>query len=335
MNHAVLVRMVHREGDVPDQRKLLPDRDPAPPLLQLPAVDEFHGEEALPLDDPGLVDADDVRVLRKIRADLGLAEEALLINLGPFQSARLGGRHHLDRDPAVEDGVDRLVDAAHPALADLLQEDVLAEGRALEDRAFLRSVVVHGGNRIEHREQRIKGLPSFSILYSLFYRTPAGSRALRVAGSATSHSRAVRQRTAPPWKYSSMRRMTSSAVIMSMQRGSGPTGSTQRLSSALSPSPSGRTRDFQQPPLSQQRSAPVRMEVLVVGIGFPLGGLAAARHDDAGPVLRPAALHLHGGGQMHGRADAGQHALRMVHKADQLAEIGLPPQVDHVPEGRW
>jgi hypothetical protein len=59
-------------------------------------------------------------------------------------------------------------------------------------------------------------------------------------------------------KYISIRSITVRAVIMSMHRGSDPTTSTQSSSgrSFESPSPSGSVRDFQQPPLSQQRSAP-------------------------------------------------------------------------------
>lgn len=86
----------------------------------------------------------------------------------------------------------------------------------------------------------------------------AGSR--RDSGTATGCpcSPGANGGSAPPVKYSSIRRITSSAVIMSMHRGSGPTGSTQSSSGAslLSPSPSACVRDFQQPPLSQHLSAP-------------------------------------------------------------------------------
>src|SRR5438034_6624237 len=52
----------------------------------------------------------------------------------------------------------------------------------------------------------------------------------RTARRAALISWALRYRTDPPLKYISIRPITSSAVIMSMQRGSSPATSRQRLS---------------------------------------------------------------------------------------------------------
>jgi hypothetical protein len=75
----------------------------------------------------------------------------------------------------------------------------------------------------------------------------AMGRSLRIHRSLDG-DRAVRSRQ--PSKCSSILRITSSAVIMSMHRGRAPTTSTHSSSgrSFASPSPSGRVRDFQQPP---------------------------------------------------------------------------------------
>src|SRR5690606_16788841 len=63
----------------------------------------------------------------------------------------------------------------------------------------------------------------------------------------------------PEERYSSILRMTSSAVIMSMQRGSEPRTSTQSEFGwffASPSSPTGTTRERQQPPVAQQGSRP-------------------------------------------------------------------------------
>jgi hypothetical protein len=60
-------------------------------------------------------------------------------------------------------------------------------------------------------------------------------------------------------RYSSIRRITSSAVMRSMHRGKSPTGSTHSSPgrSFSSPSPRATARDFQHPPASQQGRAPM------------------------------------------------------------------------------
>ncbi len=75
---------------------------------------------------PEVVDRHDGRVVH-LRDDLGLALEALLGVL-----REVPGRDQLDRDVAVQDGVLRAVDDAHPA-APQLGEDLVAVGELRPD----------------------------------------------------------------------------------------------------------------------------------------------------------------------------------------------------------
>ena len=129
--------------------------------------------------------------------------------------------------------------------------------------------------------------------------------------------------------------MTSAAVIMCMQRGKAPTTSTQQCSgrSFSSPSPSGHDARLPAPAIvaARERAGPVNE--LMVRIGLPVWRLASAGDDHARSVRRHPAGDLHGRRQVHQQGHRAQHALRVVDEPDQLAQVGLAAQVDHVPQG--
>ena len=99
--------------------------------LHRPVLDQFlegfaleklhHHQEVVPVAGQ-LVDGADPAVIQ-LRERHGLAAKAL----DRFLIDQVGVEH-LDRDAAIERFVDRLVDGAHPASADLLDDAVLADG---------------------------------------------------------------------------------------------------------------------------------------------------------------------------------------------------------------
>jgi hypothetical protein len=74
------------------------------------------------------------------------------------------------------------------------------------------------------------------------------------------------------------------------------------------------------------------MNKLVVGIRFPMGRLAATGNDDTWPIAGLASLPLDGRSQVHQQTHRCEYALRMVYEPDELPEVGLAAEVDHVPE---
>src|SRR5262249_51545015 len=93
-------------------------------VAEVRSLEELHGhvQEAEALLLAEVVDGDDVGVGEEGRG-LGLALEALARLV-----ARPGrGGERLDRDVAIEDGVERLVDPAHRPVADLAEYLVLAD----------------------------------------------------------------------------------------------------------------------------------------------------------------------------------------------------------------
>ena len=113
---------VERGGDLPEQlerplrRQLLALQDRA----EVVALDVLQHEVEPAVDLAEVVDADDVRVV-EVGLDLGLATEPRAEGRVLAQVAR----EDLDRDAAVEPLLDREVDTAHPAAADLL-DDLIA-----------------------------------------------------------------------------------------------------------------------------------------------------------------------------------------------------------------
>ena len=112
-------------------------------MLQRQAFHELHGKVAEPVRFPEIMGSQDVRVRDAAR------EPDLLLE--PVEEGRVGGKDFaaqgLDRDEIVELPVVRLVDDAHPTLAEN-RLDVIAAG---EESADLRLV---GGGRSGRRGRR-------------------------------------------------------------------------------------------------------------------------------------------------------------------------------------
>ena len=94
-------------------------------VLQRLAVKELHGDEALALLLPDLVDGADIGVVQG-RGGLGLAPEA-------FQCLRVLGHvigQELEGNEATERRVLSLIHHTHPAAAQLLDDAVVRDGLA-------------------------------------------------------------------------------------------------------------------------------------------------------------------------------------------------------------
>ena len=93
-------------------------------LRQVEPLDVFHHEHRRAVDLPGVVGADDV-VMVQLADGLHLAFEA-----GDRPRVlRAARRKHLERDHPIELGVQGLVDRAHAAVAQLLDQLILAKDR--------------------------------------------------------------------------------------------------------------------------------------------------------------------------------------------------------------
>jgi hypothetical protein len=114
VDDAEQVRRVHGLGDRLDHVHLLLDRHRLRGLGERQAVDELHGDVRLAGDLPHLEHLADVRVV-DARLGAGLLEEA-------HRRVGVGVVEELDRRPAIEPLVARLVDGAHPAAAEQLDE---------------------------------------------------------------------------------------------------------------------------------------------------------------------------------------------------------------------
>jgi hypothetical protein len=93
-------------------------------LRQRAALEEAHGEEMAAVVLAHLVDGDDVRVVERGRR-LRLVAEAMDGGL----VGEPGAQDHLERHGAAEARVARLVDDAHAAAAELLEDLVVGEAR--------------------------------------------------------------------------------------------------------------------------------------------------------------------------------------------------------------
>jgi len=105
------------------------------------AGDESHDEVEERRGLPEGVERDDVRV-REPRCSAGFAQEAFP---GVSSGGEIGGKD-LDRDVAVEEGLVRKIDAAHPSMANEAYERVLRAERRREQN-------VDDGERREHRAE--------------------------------------------------------------------------------------------------------------------------------------------------------------------------------------
>jgi hypothetical protein len=143
------------------------------------AVDELHRDHVLVADVADLVDADDARVAQR-GGGLSLAAEADELLLAA------GAEEDLEGDPAAQGAFPRLIDHAHAAAAELLDEDVLAEEvlRALLGGGDLLGQVVR---QLARREQRARALLAEVFLL----RVEVEDGILRAAGGAGEHGLAV------------------------------------------------------------------------------------------------------------------------------------------------
>ena len=112
MDDALLVRALHRIGDLPGDRERLVDveRSALHALCQREAFDELEDERLAALDVLDAVNAGDVSMIER-RKDPGFTLEpaqAVLIE-------RERRREDLDRDVTLEPRIVRPVDFAHPA----------------------------------------------------------------------------------------------------------------------------------------------------------------------------------------------------------------------------
>ena len=128
VDDAAGVAVVERLGDLrPDVEDVAEaERAFAQERPQIRARQDRHDEEQGPFVPPEVVDGHDAGVVH-LGHDLGLALEALLGVL-----REVAGRDELDRDLAVQDGILRAIDDAHPA-APQLGEDLVTVGELRTD----------------------------------------------------------------------------------------------------------------------------------------------------------------------------------------------------------
>jgi hypothetical protein len=110
------------------------------PLAQGLALDVLHRQEHLAVVDPDVEHRDDVG-MRQPRQRLGLA-----LHAGAPDRARLRGADDLDRDLAIELGIEGAIDHAHAAGADLIDDQVTTDLGAGGDRRLARG---------SHRRRRL------------------------------------------------------------------------------------------------------------------------------------------------------------------------------------
>src|SRR5262249_49367708 len=91
-------------------------------LVESAALDQLHAEEVLSSSDAYLVDGNDVRMIESSRLLRLVAEAAHVILVGELPAA-----NHLQSDQAIRILLSCLVDDAHAALGELLQQDVIAQ----------------------------------------------------------------------------------------------------------------------------------------------------------------------------------------------------------------
>ena len=142
MKHAVLVRIMDCAGDIHHEtgRGASVFAKPRKLIAEATPFDQLHAEIMLPLMLADFVDRHDVRMV-EVGGRLGLGMEPLDGALG----SQLTGQNHLQGHQAMEAHLPRLIDHAHAAAGDLLQQLVIAEIANLGFRHCGRCAV--GGNR--------------------------------------------------------------------------------------------------------------------------------------------------------------------------------------------
>ena len=151
MDHAVVVGVLNRLGDVPHQRRRVARRHWSAGQVrrQALAFDVAHREEVPALERTHLVDRHNAGMIQPGHR-LGFSAKAL----HRLARRQLSGQDHLHGDDAVQAALTRPVDHAHPAAADLFQQLVVAE----DPGAFVPSVERHRARRIDHQCIVIRGV---------------------------------------------------------------------------------------------------------------------------------------------------------------------------------
>ncbi len=191
VHDALGVRELERVADLAHDRQRARHVElfAAQELAQVDALDVLHQQPAAALRAAGVVDADDVGV-REARERVGLALEARG-EAGFVAGAR---DEDLERDPAAEGALARLVDGTHAALAEQLGDLELGkERRDLGDlgrqrrRSFRAPVAVERGIRLRQalREQAAR---TERALRGGRRERRGAARAVRGAGGKLAHA---------------------------------------------------------------------------------------------------------------------------------------------------
>ena len=141
MDHAASVRVIERQRDRLHHARHIERRESArrrETIRQRLAVDMAHDEKGDTADLVGAIDGNDVRV-RELGGGARLAQKSVAHSRLPRQI----GWQHLDRDFTIEIDVDRQVDDAHAAAAELTENLEIGSQRVGDARQF--RLLVGGG----------------------------------------------------------------------------------------------------------------------------------------------------------------------------------------------
>ena len=173
VNDVVFVGVMNPGGDVANRLYVLDEGRPRqlPPVDHGYPIDQLGGQIPLPLDVAGFVDAYDVGVHGKIRAEPRFYEEPLSLLAYLFGVGFRRGVGQFKRHVALEDGIERVVDDPFSAAADDLLDLIFPEPNAFRQRRrlcgrlFLAVRPAVWG--IGHRNSRIYILHTSAVMASL------------------------------------------------------------------------------------------------------------------------------------------------------------------------
>ncbi len=172
MHDAVLVRVLQRLADRRHDGQRLLRREAARlhRLPQIHAIHELHEQVVKPARLPEIVDRDDVRMIER-RERLGLVRET-------FGKLRIGHplrREQLQRDQAAQRLLPRLIDHAHPAAPEKLDDFELRKMRRdfLRRRWRERRRPFARQDGVRHKVQRPEALRAQPVHAPLGERRPA------------------------------------------------------------------------------------------------------------------------------------------------------------------
>jgi hypothetical protein len=116
----------------------------ADPVMQRTAGDELHHHEDFVVGGFDVVDGRDVGMVER-GGRLRFLNEALLV----IGVANVGGVEEFERDRALESGVNRFVDDAHAAFAELLDNSVVRDRATDHERLRITPCISWGEPSIE------------------------------------------------------------------------------------------------------------------------------------------------------------------------------------------